>query len=63
MHARSRLRACADLAPFQATEHEKKYILIIKDALTEYTILVPLQNKTAEEVVKGFTDKFFAQNS
>ena len=36
-------RVHADLAgPFQITERLNKYILIIKDALTKYTILVPL---------------------
>jgi transposase InsO family protein len=54
-------RVHADLAgPFQVTDDGYKYILIIKDALTKYVILVPLHDKTAEEVAKGFTDKLLA---
>jgi transposase InsO family protein len=50
-------RVHADLAgPFQPTEGTMYvYILIIKDALTKFLILVPLADKTAETVTRAFT--------
>ena len=50
-------RVHADLAgPFQPTEGTGfVYVLIIKDALTKFMILVPLLDKSAETVTKAFT--------
>jgi transposase InsO family protein len=52
-------RVHADLAgPFQPTEGTSfVYILIIKDALTKFIILVPLLDKSAETVTKAFTNQ------
>jgi hypothetical protein len=49
-------RVHADLAgPFNAPKDENVYILLIKDAMTKFLILIPLKNKTAEEVTNAFS--------
>jgi len=48
-------RVHADLAgPLNETLENNKYILLIKDALTKFLILVPLKDKSAESVTDAF---------
>jgi len=54
-------RMHADLAgPFPITERANKYVLLIKDALTKFLIVVPLPDKTADVVLKRFVSNVFA---
>ena len=49
-------RVHADLAgPFAATKAGNVYILIIKDAMTKFIILAPLENKEGVTVTEAFT--------
>jgi transposase InsO family protein len=43
--------------PLNTTPEGYKYILTIQDYLSKYCILVPVKHASAEEVVKGLTDK------
>jgi hypothetical protein len=49
-------RVHADLAgPFNKSINDNVYILLVKDAMTKFLILIPLKNKTAEEVTNAFS--------
>jgi transposase InsO family protein len=54
-------RMHADLAgPFPVTERENKYVLLIKDALTKFLIVIALPDKTADVVLQRFVTDVFA---
>ncbi len=42
---------------------EFKYILVVTDAYTKYTLVTPIKNKTAETVAKAFFESWIAQFS
>ena len=50
------------VGPLQETERGNKYILTIQDELTKFTENIPLQNKEAETVAKGFTEQFILRH-
>ena len=48
--------------PFQTTtDTECKYILVAKCALTQHIVIVPLKDKSAEEVTKALINNVYAQ--
>jgi len=47
--------------PLPATQNGNRYIMVIKDYLTKYVWLIPLQSKTAVEVAENFVTRFVCQ--